>query len=233
MIKKAKLIMALCALLMVSCGNPHLMYEYKKGLSIFPKEYVDHFPKASTFNALNNYTLMYDQADRQIDNPIAQPYCSDITMMKFAVQYVQDEKSFRDAYWKLESNSETILHANDSMLMFVFDYCEKFLTGIEGEEFPSWDTAEKKILIEHNMNVVDGVPVLYINFDEYKGNTLSRLDDSFIYYITEAKPGIFTTENLLHNENVEILPEKWKHGLTRGAAVSEKLRTIIYWVVVW
>ncbi len=57
------------------------------------------------------------------------------------------------------------------------------------------------------------------------------LNKEFQIYIIDAKQGMYVNSDLLSKEN--LMPENWKHGFTKGYAISKKERTIIYWTVVW
>ena len=66
-----------------------------------------------------------------------------------------------------------------------------------------------------------------IYYNEY---TKCHLMEDFNIYVLEAKKGLFVKEQEIC-EN--IMPNEWKHGYSKGAAISEEKKVIIYWVVVW
>jgi len=72
------------------------------------------------------------------------------------------------------------------------------------------------------------------NFIDYhvqnKVNDL-KLDDSFEVYVFEAKQGNnFAEYQLLPCSQ---MPEKWKNGYSKGIAISESKKIVIYWSVMW
>jgi len=73
------------------------------------------------------------------------------------------------------------------------------------------------------------------NFIEYEKPTESKnsiwLPQGFDLYVLEAKSGNYFKEYDL-KKNFQM-PKGWKNGFSRGIAISEKDKTIIYWGVVW
>lgn len=57
------------------------------------------------------------------------------------------------------------------------------------------------------------------------------LPTGFDLYVLEAKSGDYCTEFDL-KENFQM-PKGWKNGFSRGIAINEKEKTIIYWGVLW
>jgi hypothetical protein len=85
-----------------------------------------------------------------------------------------------------------------------------------------------------------------INRDCYKGkfpipnfwdsriisdSTECRLPLDFIIYVLDAKAGRFVSPDLLTDGS--FMPEAWKNGFSKGIAVSEKRKIVIYWVDIW
>jgi len=58
-----------------------------------------------------------------------------------------------------------------------------------------------------------------------------KLQDGFTYYVIDAKPGKYLDDKYLKETN--YMPKEWKHGYTRGFAISEEQKVIIYWVAIW
>lgn len=72
------------------------------------------------------------------------------------------------------------------------------------------------------------------NFIDYENPTNTNgiwLPKGFELFVLEAKSGNYCKEFDL-NENFQM-PKGWKNGFSRGIAISEKDKTIIYWGVLW
>ncbi|MEO8235465.1 MAG: hypothetical protein ABI549_08640 [Flavobacterium sp.] len=64
-----------------------------------------------------------------------------------------------------------------------------------------------------------------------KGKNDIKLDDSFEIYVLESKAG-----NHFKKFDVQPspqMPDQWKNGYSKGIALSEKNKTIIYWSIIW
>lgn len=72
------------------------------------------------------------------------------------------------------------------------------------------------------------------NFIEYPEANLHsgfKLDNSFVIYVLEAKPGNHFPR---YKMNVfKQMPNKWKNGYSKGVAISKAKKTVIYWSVMW
>lgn len=72
------------------------------------------------------------------------------------------------------------------------------------------------------------------NFIDYENPTNTNgiwLPIGFELFVLEAKSGNYCKEFDL-KENFQM-PKGWKNGFSRGIAISEKDKTIIYWGVLW
>ena len=57
------------------------------------------------------------------------------------------------------------------------------------------------------------------------------LPDDLIVYVLESKNGDFW--KVKNTEPRPILPTKWKHGFSRGYAISSTLNMVCYWMMAW
>lgn len=72
----------------------------------------------------------------------------------------------------------------------------------------------------------------FSNFSAYQTEmTSSKLHEDFIIYVLEAQPGEFLEKNDLTNN--KFMPEKWNHGFSKGVALNEEEKLIIYWTIIW
>lgn len=69
----------------------------------------------------------------------------------------------------------------------------------------------------------------------YKGfninNTNCNLDSTYTLFIIDAKSGVYWDEKYLTNSNQ--MPTNWSHGFSKGVAVSEINRVVVYWFAIW
>jgi len=72
----------------------------------------------------------------------------------------------------------------------------------------------------------------FVNYEEYKEAEKSVLDDSFTIYILESKK-VNSWEKEFNMGPAAQMPDIWKNGYSRGIALSEEKRTVIYWTVIW
>lgn len=72
----------------------------------------------------------------------------------------------------------------------------------------------------------------FIDLERYIMDSVAfGLDTSFTIYVLESKPGRFSKKFNL--SPFKQMPGKWKNGFSRGIAISEQRKTIIYWGGMW
>lgn len=62
-------------------------------------------------------------------------------------------------------------------------------------------------------------------------DTQCKLPDDFKLYVLEANAGIYLNKKYLTDG--KFMPDNWKNGYSKGVAISEKRKVIIYWVIIW
>jgi hypothetical protein len=71
----------------------------------------------------------------------------------------------------------------------------------------------------------------FIDYDNPKKNSDLKLDGNFDIYILDAKAGNYFKEfDLIPNPQ---MPIHWKNGYSKGIAISESKKIVIYWSVIW
>jgi len=75
------------------------------------------------------------------------------------------------------------------------------------------------------------VPVFLEEMDFINVQDYSSLPKDFKLYILEASKGIFLKEEYLSEELA--MPIEWKHGITRGVALSQERYLALFWVDIW
>ncbi|WP_405348826.1 hypothetical protein [Ruminobacter amylophilus] len=62
----------------------------------------------------------------------------------------------------------------------------------------------------------------------------SILPSDLVVYVIDAQPGNFwRNKELADKEPRPVLPEKWKHGYSRGIGVSRSCERVCWWVMAW
>ena len=68
----------------------------------------------------------------------------------------------------------------------------------------------------------------------YARNDKERIPSDLIIYIVDAQPGNFwKNKELADKEPRPVLPQKWKHGYSRGIGVSRSCSRVCWWVMAW
>ncbi len=132
---------------------------------------------------------------------------------------------------KIQSISEKSAVAHYKMedtLIFIINRFETLQTDYNGK-FPKIDDS---LYVDSTLYAgLYPVP----NFIGYEKPVKTKngiwLPKEFDLYVLEAKSGDYCTEFEL-KENFQM-PKGWKNGFSRGVAIDEKERTIIYWGVLW
>ena len=70
----------------------------------------------------------------------------------------------------------------------------------------------------------------FIDYENRKNNDL-KLDNDFDIYVLEANAGNYFSKFDL-SPNFQM-PEKWRNGYSKGIAINESKKIIIYWSVIW
>ncbi len=213
----------LLATFITSCQNigikKQLEVTYQSGINFFNNKLINHFPvelpDSSGFS-----TNVIDQDTLELIG-----FDANRTVLWKAYslsEYKAIASGFRDL-------SSTTYSANDSNLLLIFSYCD--VMEIDGDIYRDQETPERQALVKHNVTMANSLPVPLFEIDEYKGNTMSGLPKNFKLYVLDAKPGKYIDEK--HLQECDCLPEKWKHGYSKGVALSDEKQVVIYWIIVW
>ena len=194
--------------------------EYKQYLNFYKKDLVEHFPLEFDLKTMR-YITQFNVNDLEYRPPYH--------------YFFRLEKNFSERERNLDSLiyiSKEMISAFDTsnLLMFSYlkdprEYCDSIsIMGMSQKE----STKIGKTNLKKNINTV--LPYFsngYLN----EAKTFSGLDSSFVIYILDNAAGIYTDTAFLKQHN--YLQKKWKHGYSKGIAVSEKEKSVIYWVTVW
>lgn len=190
---------------------------YKQSVQFFDPELVSHFPKKLPDSCW--YLTTVTEADT-------------LEMAGFGVNKLFMAYSFsqyKNIAAQFRNLPNTTYKATDSSLLLIFDYCD--VIEIDGDIFRNQEPPERQALAKHNVATATSLPVPLFEINKYQANTISGLGEDFNLYILDAKPGKYLDDKYL--QECECLPEKWKHGYSKGVAMSDEQKVIIYWIVVW
>ena len=72
----------------------------------------------------------------------------------------------------------------------------------------------------------------FSNFSRYQlDSSECRLAEDFTVYVLECETGKFMEDTKLPVG--KYMPNEWKHGYSKGLAVSEERNLVIHWVIIW
>ncbi len=181
-------------------------------LDVYDHKYIEHFP-----SKIEYLPIGYRTRDTDIDMEQA---------AFLSVTYPTEV--LNTIYNKLKNNSVAHYNANQNNLLIVNRFTNE----------TNWDERKNLVLqdtLKFYTEVVDytgkfPVPNFWDDSENF-GNTECNLAKDFELLILEAKAGKFLPDSCLVSG--EYMPNNWKHGITRGVAISKERRKVIYWYVNW
>jgi len=193
--------------------------DYKFKLSLFDSKLTNYFPKLLP-EGVRTISATYL-------NETLGKYCFGVKYIFLAAYYPKEE--FQANKQKFDLISKAVYNPTDTTLLLVFSYADK--TEIEGKIYYNGEKPERQLLAKKNVTTATSLPIPLFEPDIYKGIAPYGLSEDFKMYVFDAKPGKFIKEEYL--QECDCLPEKWKHGYSKGVALSEKQQIVIYWTIVW
>lgn len=212
----------ICTILLIffilssSCQNKGFLIDnnnnnFEKYKANFDKTLINHFPDEIIYPNVN----IVSNTNRKKN---------DIGLLLY--EYDVNDKEINKIRNKFSNAALAIYESKDSCFLIV----NRFETDDSYTNF-------------HNVAIQDSLDVdkecareLYpipnfisSNYSKNRGGL--KLDDSFKIYVLEAKTGS-------HFKQFELppssqMPKKWANGYSKGIAISEKNRAIIYWSIIW
>jgi hypothetical protein len=128
-------------------------------------------------------------------------------MAFFCLAMKSDSLEIVDTKTRLKKAGVKEYMPNDSSLIIVGDTVD-YSKKTEGVPIPSFYKCEK----DFGLNSV-------------------RLDNDFKIYVLESKSGEYMDKDDLTTHN--RFPSNWKNGFSRGLAINDQEKTIIYWLTIW
>lgn len=203
-----------------SCYSPYFKYTYKQRLSVYEDSLVDHFPKKFKGGIL--------QAQRLSSIP---PEKNSFHYHGFFAAKTYKEKDYNVLHSQIDSITKKVYEITDTNLL-VFKYMDS--VACPGSKYPITEKPYMKELAKRNLTLGGRLPVpWFTNKDHYNGeDILDYYDPSFKLHVIDAQPGIYLPEEKLYDSS-KCMPEKWRHGFSRGVALCDKTRQAIFWIIIW
>lgn len=194
--------------------------EYNSSLARFDKELVNHFPREYSDSCVFSTNAIV----RDTLELVCFDYKKAILLKQYSLsEYIKVRECF-------DSLSKTVYLASDSTLLVLFPYCDKI--AIEGVVYDNQEVAEKQLLAKHNLKKGKSLPVPLFEFDMYHGNSICGLSSDFKIFVLDAMADVY--DNARDNsKSSECLPKEWLHGYSKGVALSDEQKVVIYWIAVW
>jgi len=200
--------------------NEHLKNEYERVLKFFDSTLVNHFPKKLPDKCSFSTNVALAKIDYEKESGFSSFY-ADLKKKYSNKRYSKIKNIFI-------SSSKAVYDANSEKLLLIFSYNNDM--EINGEKYTNLESLKRRKLAKLNL-IATSFPIPLFEIDQFKSNTFSGLPEDFKIYVLEAKPGKYLEDKYLRD--CVCLPEKWKHGFSKGVAMSDKRHVIIYWVTVW
>lgn len=184
---------------------------YQKAKKEFNEILIDHFPKSlSSEKSLMVYTTNIEK------NNVFMMLC----------EYDIDDTEIAKIKSDLLNRNNPFYNANDSCLLIINRF-ETMETSENLEIVTSIDTSKVNKQCYEDLQPIPN----FIDVENPVKNSDIKLNSSFAIFVIDSKSGNhFSEYNLLPSPQ---MPEKWKNGYSKGIAISEKERTVIYWGIAW
>ena len=203
-----------------ACTSPYLKYYYKQQLSVYEDSLVRHFPQKINADIVGTYILGPTPVEKNSFHYHA-----------LLLAKIYKEKDYNALHFQIDSITKKVYEITDTNLL-VFKYTDS--VGCEGSKYLLIEKPFMKELAKQNLALGDRLPVpWFTNKDHYNGeDILDYYDPSFKLHVIDAQPGIYLPEEKLYDSS-KCMPEKWRHGFSRGVALCDKTRQAIFWIIIW
>lgn len=183
--------------------------KYNTSLNFFGKAMVDHFPK----KIKNEKSSFTDSFSPELGN------------LELVLLDSVETDNLPEIVKEYNDKAVTKYYASDTCLLIV-------------NRFVSQNNHYKVVPSGKDLKLIDlecykgklPIPNFWHN-DYTTDDTECKLPKDFSLYVLETKAGKFVVDSLLTDGR--FMPERWKNGYSKGVAISEKRRVIIYWLVIW
>ena len=193
---------------------------YQETKKFYPDSLVKHFPVRG--DSINWRYRTNTVSERN------QPRATSFTT--YIISRYKDDDSVRVRKIKEECRYISPLDTN---IILIFSFYEDTTVYWDKLSIRHYTTPEARRVANSNLACHDCIPLPMLFDEEYflDSTTITRISKSFGIYLIDAKPGLFIDKK--HLIDHPYVPENWKHGYSRGYAIDESQKIIVYWVTVW
>jgi hypothetical protein len=191
--------------------NDERYKEYKKH---FDKRFIDHFPpKIPT--SLDRSTIFSDRDEKK----------NDFALILY--EYGVSEQEINITLSKVKDKTIARYKTSDSCLLMVNRFETK--ETLENYQLPNigGSTVLNKPCYKNKYPIPN-----FINYDENVSDKALGLDNSFTIYVLESERVDSWIKEFGMGPAAQM-PDAWKNGYSKGIAISEEKKIIIYWTVIW
>lgn len=202
------------------CVNSNSIPEYNEGLNSFKKFYknktiINHFPKK--IKLIRNF------------------YCYSLSR----------DVDFAEIYLSVNSNIKDIELIKKNRYKFIGEFKSDNLFQVNVDLIrDSSETYASKVDFAHDLIPIGNIEqfdfglgqqndTIYTN-NQNKYNVINKyvLPEDLKIYVIDANSGDFFVNDVFRVKRYSQL-RKWKNGFSRGIAISEKYKIIMYWLITW
>lgn len=204
---------------LTSCISNYFEQSYRQQLSLWEDSLVSHFPdKFGEGKSL--YPIL--------TNP---PEENSFYYTSFFYMNEYQPEDYAQLHARVDSMTKKVYGMEEPSLR-LFIYLDSL--EVADSKLPIKENPYVKELAARNFTLEDELPVPWFSGSSfYNGvDILDWYDPNFKLYVIDARPGVYLPEGKLYDSS-GCLPEKWRHGYSRGVALNDKTREAIFWIVAW
>jgi len=199
--------------------NPSVLAEankfYQKYKNNFDKKYVDHFPAKMGTSTV--HTPVFSSMEQKKNN---------FSLILYQYNVKIDE--IQDVNAKFKKTAIAEYKSSDPCLLVIngFETSETY----EYRTVPVVDSTLLNLKCYSNKYPVPN----FINYEDYNKDRPLRLDNTFTIYVLESKKmDSDSWKKEFGMKPNKQMPDNWKNGYSKGVAISQEKKTVIYWMVIF
>ena len=198
---------------LTSCSNLYtndkFIKDYEECISYFGVDLTSHFPSKDSLKDV--YALSLDTMGH---------YNSEHLYILLTTSK-NEIKNLKNKY-----QSKKIYSINDSCIITVNDFITE--SNIPFSDEIAGKKSKVPLLCKSDYIIT---PNFWSYLPDYRDNTtVSKLDKNFKYIMLDSKLGLFSNKI---DSTFSSMPDKIKHGYSKGLALNEKENVVAYWIVIW
>lgn len=200
--------------------------EFVNSISLMYKDVglTEHFPES-----WQNTNLRTKDWNASYFSPCEDSICHCYRCMACFIDKVSDQ--YLDSLTGNFNYKYKTLFNNDSILKFNPVYIKHSSYPLQSYfdtiHMPIYDFSEAVF----NNNVIEDS--IYFDGGFWHGEHQIPPSDLVVYVIDAKAGNYWTNETEAEKEGRSVLPQKWKHGFSRGIAVSHSCQKVCWWTMAW